>query len=235
MTGYPEHCIQTLFYPDWWIAEKDTDSPVRGSLILTFVPFIEHVPFCVVPVGRKEATQHGEAIIKVDKLNIGSPPKIANLPVAALPVNRGENYMLSRAKIRPCLVLGYPTPEVPDDQKRGMAAYTNANTLLVAPYYGATPTKDRKGYPQEFVNNVQRCGYPQFFWDDLPGGEPSILRLDQIHPIGAHSMTYKKTGYRLSDDALSYVMDEYLSWLMFGRISSGGLLESYLDDMHGKT
>jgi hypothetical protein len=97
--------------------------------------------------------------------------------------------------------------------------------MLVAPYYGAGRNNHRAGYRPEFVERVRHCEYPQFVWDHLPfaGGEESILRLDHLQPIGARYAAYKLSGFRLKDTAVE-VIDELLSWLVWGGVTPDSLV-----------
>lgn len=97
--------------------------------------------------------------------------------------------------------------------------------MLVAPYFGVASSANRAGYSPEFVERVMNCWYPQFMVDWLPhsSGEQSILRLDQLQPMGRHHHAYKPTGYRLSDIALD-VMDGWLEWVFRGSIPATHLL-----------
>jgi len=45
-------------------------------------------------------------------------------------------------------------------------------------------------------------------------GEESILRLDQMHPLGEHHQAFECYGYRLSDAALQ-IFDEWLNWQIY--------------------
>ena len=52
----------------------------------------------------------------------------------------------------------------------------------------------------------------------------SILRLDHIQPLGTHSDAYDLTPYRLSEGAL-LIVDEWISWLLTGKLEEGGSLD----------
>ena len=69
--------------------------------------------------------------------------------------------------------------------------------------------------------------YPQYVWDQLPIGgsdDGSIMRLDQVFPVGADSSNWQLTSYRLSADAMTFI-DEWFSWHVTGNLTSGGVLE----------
>ena len=109
-----------------------------------------------------------------------------------------------------------------------MPKYMTAPTILVAPHYGVDRNGRRAGYNAEFVERIRHCEYPQFVWNPLPtvGPKESILRLDQLQPIGAHYKSHRVTEFRLSDDALS-VVDELIQWLVWGGVPRGGHIAAY--------
>ena len=109
-----------------------------------------------------------------------------------------------------------------------MPKYMTAPTILVAPHYGVDRNGSRAGYNREFVERIRHCEYPQFVWNPLPNGGPkeSILRLDQLQPIGAHYNSHSVLEFRLSDDALS-VVDELIQWLVWGGVPEDGDIAAY--------
>lgn len=224
---FPDDCPQTIAGKSWW--EKRTDNILhRGSLVFAFVPHFDQVPYAMEPIGRKDAEKHAEALIRVSPLKTNLPLKPAELPVAAMPLHAGEVWTAYRAKKRPCLVLGTSAPMVDQESIRGMPKASTAPTVLVAPYYGAKKTSTRAGFRPEFVDRIRHCEYRQFFWDWLPfpGGEESILRLDQIQPIGAHHDAYLLTDYQLSSVGVEF-MDGMLSWLIWGLVRDDSLVALY--------
>lgn len=227
MTTYPDLCLQALAVTDWWV-EQDNTSVTRGSLIWAVIPHIDQIPYGFEPVGRKESDQHTEALVKVAPLAVGQPLKQTDLPVAAMTVNKGEIFAAYRAKTRPCLVLAGPGTTIDKELTRGKPNRNTAGTYLVAPYYGADPGGKRAGYNPKFVNLVQRCEYPQFVYDKLPlkGPSESILRLDQMQPIGAHSKALNTTGFSLHPDALRLI-DEHVHWLIHGELPTDGSVLEY--------
>ena len=112
---------------------------------------------------------------------------------------------------------------------RGMSKYQTAQTVLVAPYYGITGGTKRGGFNREFVDRIRRAEYPEYVWDSLPiGGSTagSLLMLKQLQPIGRHHNAYELTSYRLGEEALA-VIDEWLEWLLTGRLDPEGVIEMF--------
>ena len=217
MPSYPEDCIQYLANDDWWVTD-DSNVLHRGMLIETYVQFYYQIPFQLV-AERIAHDDHTTARFAVSSLNAsGNARPRPSLPVASMPQLQGADcFIFNRAKKRPCLVLGAVEQKaVKKVLTRGMSKALTAPFFLVAPFFGI-PQKGRSGYNPQFVDRIIHAEYSAFFWDILPHerGCESILRLDQIQPIGAHHHSYKHLGYRLSEEAMM-VMDERLDWIISG-------------------
>lgn len=81
---------------------------------------------------------------------------------------------------------------------------------------------------------IRRAEYPQYIMDRLPlkGPEESILRLDQIFPIGQDKGGYSVTEHCLSGEALE-IMDDWMLWLMSGRVTKDGPLAYFAEELRG--
>jgi len=222
MPDYPDDSIQQIPDSDWW--EKDESKQLcRGALVRTYAQFFSEVPF-EIAAARAEPTEHNQATLEVRPLHVGGKRTTAEtLPVAGLPRLAGaESFLAYRGKRRPCLVIGTPSgPEIEKKLIRGGLSSLRHRFVLVAPYYGVEPER-RAGCPPAFAERIRHAQYPQFFWDILPmaRGEVSILRLDQIHPVGEHHQSFEHYGYRLSDDALK-IVDEWLNWHLYDVLGDG--------------
>lgn len=228
---FPEDCVQSAICTgDWWLPHTDGQL-CRGALLTCFAPHTDQVPYTFEPIGRTVATEHQLADVKVAPLKVDQPLKQLNLPVAAMPLHHGEVWAAYRAKRRPVLVLSEQCPTVDKSLTRGMPNHSTAQMMLVAPYFGVDQNGQRAGFSQAFVDRVRHCEFPQFMWDMLPmasGPAESLLRLDQLQPMGCHHNAYKFCGYRLSDEALA-VVDEMLGWLLKGGIAEDHDLLAFKD------
>lgn len=231
---FPDASVQAMATDgDWWV-QQASPSLERGALVQCWVPHADQMPYAFVPVGRTNATEHGHAEVKVVPLKVDQPLKQLDLPVAAMPNHPNEVWAAYRAKRRPCLVLSNEHPQVDKGLTAGKPKHATAPMMLVAPYFGVASSTNRAGYSQEFVDRVMNCFYPQFMVDWLPhpGGEQSILRLDQIQPMGRHHHAYKPTGFRLSDTAMT-IMDVWLEWLLRGSMPEDHLLATTIGILQG--
>lgn len=224
---FPDDCLQTVIEPSPWWVKDSSSSATRGALVFAFLPHVDQVPYTVQATARSVATEHDRANIEVKPLSIKQPRSRAALPVAAMSLHEGEIWSAYRAKKRPCLVVSNISQSVDKQLTRGKPNWTTAPTVLCAPYYGATQGK-RAGFSVEFVSRIRHCEYPQFFWDVLPHerGEESIMRLDQLQPVGIHHNSYELSGFRLSDDAME-IMDDYVRWVLWGGVRPDGMVAGF--------
>jgi hypothetical protein len=212
----PEDTVQAFADP-WW---EDVQGTVleRGRLLKTLVPFVGQTPYILDPSGRAEdPSDHSRARITIEPYRLGMGSKSKTLPVAALPEWKGQRFVFSRGRVRPAVVISTAGHDLPQELRVGMAPYQTAPTILVAPYFGADQDGTRAGYPPEILGRIRHAEYPRFMWDSLPLGDvrESVLRLDQIFPMGTDASGYELKPHRLSRDAL-LILDEWLCWLLSG-------------------
>lgn len=229
--NYSDDCIQSIIAPDDWWVKYDTNKICRGALIYTFIPHVDQLPYTFEPIGRSKAEQHDRAEVNVKPLKVGEVLKQAELPVAAMPLYGNEVWAAYRAKKRPCLTLGTNFPTVDSDLTKKKPKSSTANTTIVAPFYGADENNNRAGYTRDFIERVRHLEYPQFHWDSLPNKnknspKESILRLDHLQPVGSHYMSYKLSGYKLSDEAMNLI-DELVNWQFLKGFPKDSLLIDY--------
>ena len=227
---FPDDSIQSILDPStpWWV-KTESKSVDRGSLVKAFLPHVDQIPFTIIPKGRKEHNVHDRAYVQIRKLDIKRPNTKADLPVAAMSSNEKEIWAAYRAKMRPCLIIGKSRNKVDNQARRDMPHRNTASTLLVVPFYGADQ-EGRGGYNPELVQLIRHVRYPQFYVDMLPlsGSNESIGRFDQIQPVGHIYNSYKHTGYKLSDDALS-IIDELFQYYLHDLVVEGGDLDEFLN------
>ncbi|HEC99584.1 MAG TPA: hypothetical protein ENN18_04290 [Proteobacteria bacterium] len=110
---------------------------------------------------------------------------------------------------------------MPRDLRPGTKPKWQTNpTMLVAPYYGSELTNFRAGWHDALVERIQQCEYPQYMWERLPINKTpceSILKFDQLQPLGKHYKAYELTDYVLCEDALD-ILDDWLIWLIANKL-----------------
>ncbi len=216
---YPDDCLQALFPDNWWVEDKDHNYST-GRLLWAFVPHVDQVPFALIPEGRGEPTNHSTAKYLIKPIQIKRQHQEALLPVAAFPSYPGEVRAVYRAKKRPVLVISSGSEQVPKNLRQGFPKWQTNPTILVAPYYGVESTHSRGGWPKKLVKRIRRCEYPQYFWDILPvsnSSKESVLRLDQLQPIGHHHDSLEWTKFRLNEEAMELLKDQ-ITWFLWGKL-----------------
>jgi len=228
--AFPEDSIQNVFdFNSWW-EETDSHGIVRGSLVWAFLPHVDQVPHTIIPKGRIDPKCHDKAYVQIRPLDIRQPQARHDLPVSATTLYDREMWCAYRAKKRPCLVLGEISKKVEAVDRAGMSKRKTAQTVMVAPFYGVDQSGKREGYPPAFVGHIRHIKYPQFFWDMLPSGNTveSIMRFDQLQPVGRDANSYEHSGYKLSQEALALV-DEVFYLYMYSSVRKNGNLKIYID------
>lgn len=231
--SFPDDSIQYLVEDDgWWIKNTEADL-VRGALIWAFVYQIDQLPYTFVPVSRSKAREHDKAFVEVAELKIGEHLERDQLPVAGMTTYKGECWVANKAKLRPCIVWSANCSNVDKSLTKGKPKGSTAPTYLVAPFYGVDTGKNRAGYSEAFVQRVRHCEYPQFHWDMIPdsnSSKESILRLDHMQPVGAHTKSYRLSGYKLSEAALEILDDQY-TWLTRGGLPEKSIILDFQELM----
>lgn len=219
---FPPDCLQSLVSP-WWVPST-SGTPERGRLLWAFVPIVGQTPRTLVAERTGAPEQHGRAVFRLEDLR-ASQKTAPLMPVAALPAVEGEVNAVYRAKRRPVVVLA-AAPALDPKSFGGTKGWQTDPTLLVAPYFGVDQNGTRGGWNLEFVRRIRHAEYPAYVYDRLPPTHAveSILRLDQIQPIGRHHNSYERTDWKLSDEALA-VIDEQLRWLTTNSLDNTGLLD----------
>ncbi|MBE0599374.1 MAG: hypothetical protein IH614_19195 [Desulfuromonadales bacterium] len=221
---YPDDCVQAFVEPTWW--DKDAGKDLRrGRLVWVFVPISDQIPIKLTVTGRSEPTEHNSALVKLEPLRVRERQRKTPLPVAAIPQYENEERGVYRVKRRPAIIVADGSEEVPRQVTLGKSKRNTAPMILVAPSFGCDEGKGRDGYRQEFIDLVRRGTFPQFFWDKLPlpGASESIIRLDQIQPIGRHNDAVEATEYCLSREALE-VLDDWIHWYIYEIVPKDGVL-----------
>lgn len=219
---FPPDCVQALVDP-WWIPSKE-GVPERGRLLWAIVPIVGFTPRELKAARTGVSENHERATFVLEAIRV-SQKQAPGLPVAALPAFEGEVNAVYRAKRRPVVVLGV-SPTIDLKASGGTKGWQTDPMLLVAPYFGVPADGSRGGWNPEFVRRIRHAEYPSYAYDRLPPGHKteSILRLDQLQPIGRHHDSYERTDWRLSDDALGLV-DEQLRWLTTGLLDGEKMLD----------
>lgn len=230
---YPDDSLQNLIEPDpWWVNDGKREFEV-GRLVHAIIPFVDQSPYALETIGRVRSTQHKEAKVRFVPIDIKSAVNYSRLPVAPLPQYVGETSAVYRTKKRPALIIHAGCSEIPNHLRRNKPRSHTDPCILVAPFFTAESAGVRAGFTPAFIERVRRCEYPQFFWDILPiskSGADSIMRLDQVQPVGRNHSVAEVTNYRLDDLALK-IMQQHVYWFLHNELPVDSILYEFKVDI----
>ena len=229
---YPEYVIQS--YADKWWETDESDALRRGRLIWAYIPYIDQQPMILIPEGRTSPTEHKKINYQLQPLQFTAARRHLKLPVAALPAFSGEIRTVYRAKERPALVISSFSSIIPKHLKKRGAPWQYKGANLIVPIYGIEASEKRAGWNPEFIERVKRCEYPEYMWDLIPSNTgaltESVLRFDQIQPIGDDAKNYKLTNHCLTREALE-IIDEWIFWVITDHLAIDDVLSIYRKDI----
>jgi hypothetical protein len=106
----------------------------------------------------------------------------------------------------------------------------------VAPSYGCDQDGSRAGWDKKFTDRIKMCMYPQYMLDKipLPGSEWSVIRFDQIQPIGRAHQSFITTEHCLSAEGVA-VINDWVSWIYTGEVTTDGPIDIFQTFMAEKT
>jgi hypothetical protein len=182
-----------------------------GQLVWAPVSFFETVPH-ILDVSRSSPTTHTSADFKIMPANKSTHFRRKDrIPVHTLPLNPHEEFLISRAKRRLCVVgslkkdMSY-SEELRKAFGKGRKHWECENHFLLPVY----TVGDEHGLklPPEFMLRAQAMEYDHFFY--LPAYtsasktniKEAICRFDRIFPAAIHHQMLDPTDVTLSENAL---------------------------------
>lgn len=218
--NYPDESLQGMLGQSWWTESQinDVNKYCRGRLVYALIPFVDQNPSIIVSE-RSEPTNHSEVTIKEQQFDIRNKARKKLLPVAIFPgSDKNEERVVFKAKRRPAIILCDGTSKLNDQIMQNSPAWQKQRCVIVAPYFGATQDGTRGGFSPAFLERIKACEYKQFMWDRLPNAKiDSVLRFDQLQPIGRSDKSLDLKPYVLSPEALELI-DEWLAWIFSGEL-----------------
>lgn len=67
---FPDDSLQSIIHPSHWWIKNNSKTLCRGSLVFSFTPHVDRVPYTFEPIGRKSATEHQSATVSVTPLKV---------------------------------------------------------------------------------------------------------------------------------------------------------------------
>lgn len=143
----------------------------------------------------------------------------SRLPIKRLNLGDTQELLITKAKKRPCVVLGMgfissdKIDSIADGEQRRLAKHLHKPIHLVAPMYGCATYTDRTAFGPVLTARVKALWYPHLCYmpplnpKDKASNPGSILRLDHVFPshLGRGS---ESAGIKLKDEVLEIVVDQ---------------------------
>lgn len=203
--------IGTLYGRFYDEKRKSSGNPEAGQIV--FCPVLEtDARPKIGDVQRSDSVTHTEVVLRIREQEKGDfRGKDDRLPIKALNLDRTQELVISRAKIRPCLVLGRcqgVQPEtIANEAQKKLAAKALRPTYLLAPIFSVSTAEDLGAFGPIVSARMKCLMYPEFLYLRQSGGtlrHPSISRLDRIFVRAPHP----GSGFELTD---LFLIDEILA------------------------
>jgi hypothetical protein len=222
------------FYIDM-SGERFRDSPTAGQLCWVPSPQPDIVPQ-LLDVRRADPAEHNITSFAIRNIRETDFQRKDELPLYRLRLRLNEELIIQKAKRRPAIVL--PTDNSIFDDiasllKSKGKKHLQQDSILVVPIFGIEKSDHPLGFPPIMTARIKALMYNQFFYcPRTPPGMTSIegvARLDRIQVVfPVHRASYNPLPIRLSDDALTILINLLREWLCIkGTIEE----ESYLREL----
>lgn len=199
--------------------EPDTNSlPQLGSVYWVPTPEVPEVPK-ILEVRRASPEEHEITDFEFVEVADRHFKPNSRLPIKRLNLGDTQELLITKAKKRPCVVLGRgfissdKIESIADGEQRRQAKHLHKPTHLVAPMYGCATYTDRTAFGPILTARVKALWYPHLCY--MPPLNPkgsasnpgSILRLDHIFPSHL-SRGAERAGIKVTDEVLEIIMDQ---------------------------
>lgn len=199
--------------------EPDTNSlPQLGSVYWVPTPEVPEVPK-ILEVRRASPEEHEITDFEFVEIADRHFKPNSRLPIKRLNLGDTQELLITKAKKRPCVVLGKgfissdKIESIADGEQRRQAKHLHKPTHLVAPMYGCATYTDRTAFGPILTARVKALWYPHLCYmpplnpKDLASNPGSILRLDHIFPSHL-SRGAERAGIKVTDEVLEIIMDQ---------------------------
>ena len=128
-------------------------------------------------------------------------------PLYAPKLEVDEEFIVTRAKRRPVILLTHPPDSIGIAPVRSKDKL-HRNLCLATPLYSVVTADGTAKYPTEFINRVRKLEYPNLFFVPAQGGHlrHSICRLESMQAVCPSHL--EATDLRLSDDVLKVFLGQ---------------------------
>lgn len=185
-------------------------TPGEGHIYWVPVQEILHVPR-ILSVVRTEPDEHKITDFKIEEINASHFKRQDKLPVKQLNLSPTTELVVSKAKLRPAVVIGtacvndLDTLQDPANKRIANKSF-NTPLYVLAPFYSVSSMKNPGTFGPEFVDRIRHLKYPNLFCvPDFQNEEKevpaSIIRLDQLF-VSHLQRGSENTQIKFHDDIL---------------------------------
>lgn len=188
---------------------------------IAWVPTLIHLPhMTVMDFERATNETHTEVIFTARRIKSGDFSRAKNnkVPVPNLPVAETEEYILNRAKKRPCILIAKASLGL--DKKTIENLTDKRSHLLVEdcifiPIYSAATQDFNSGFPQKLTYRIKHFHYTHLlFLPQKPtylrseaglAMHEGVARLDRVFAIATNPTTIELTDIKIHEDYLKLI------------------------------
>jgi len=178
-----------------------------GQIAWVPTPFAADIPQ-IMEVERESPDDHFASKFQIRNMKESDFRKKQKLPIKLLNLGETEELVVTRSKLRPCIVLKIGQTSFSDltkALKQSGKGHLEKEDLAVIPIYSVEKEGGDTGFPAVMVARIKALMYPQFFFcPKHPATVPnnSIARLDRIFFIRPLFPAVQPMDAALSPDAL---------------------------------
>ncbi len=205
---------------------KTGSAPEPGQIV--FCPALEtDRRLKIGDVQRSDPTSHRSVTMRIrEQERLDFKGKDDRLPIHGLKLGSTHELVISRAKLRPCLVIGgggsLDPKSLPDGSQQRLAAAAFYPSYFLAPTYSVSTAVEPSAFVPVVTARVKCLMYPEFFYLRQSGGYlrvPSIARLDRLFVSAPHPGSgFEPTDLFLIPEIFSVVVEQVRS--LFGQALS---------------
>lgn len=206
-----------------------------GEIWWVPTPEVNEVPQ-ILDVNRATPTDHEGIRFTLREIETGRDFDAENpkeLPVASLRLEGSEELIVTKGKLRPCVVLakleGIDLTDLPEGTARRMAKHMRLPAFLVAPMFSVPVYPEAGTFMPPFIHRIRHMKYFHLFClpeYDEPETPRSIVRLDRVF-VSYLRRGCKPKGQRLDTGAFDLLRAMFV-------LSCGAVLpESMLQTIEG--
>lgn len=202
---------------DWFYdpTRKSSDRPEPSQVV--FCPVIESDRrLRIGEVARSDSHAHTQVAMHIrDQEKHDFRGKENRLPIKGLKLDATHELVISRAKLRPCLVIGccqgIDQASIPDGLQRRLASGFHP-VYLLAPVFHVSHGGEAGAFGPIITARIKCLMYPEFFYLRQSGGYlrvPSVARLDRMFLQAPHpGLGFELTDLFVNADIFSLVLGQ---------------------------